>query len=371
MHGCKDIINQKNWNIFEVLTSKCITKKTVNILNFKTEVIQNECLWKDEIMSIIPFVCLSIGITFGLIVKNEKFFVYSDKISTFALVLLMLVIGLGIGLDKSIVDNFIGIGLNCAVIATAAIIFSVFLTFIIEKTVLPLDKIDYALMEESIQSHIKEKNSELFKDEEDKKGSNLVWIMPGSIIIGLIAGIFLRSIINPLVTDFFFTAALIVLYICVGISQGANKEVFVYLKLIGFKIIFLPAAILFGSLIGGIVSGIILRLPLYISTTAAAGMSFYSITGAYMTQQYGIEIGTYGFIVNIMREFFTVLTMPLLIKVSPGALIAGGAAGDMDTMLAPITKFVGIRLSLVTLLTGMILTFVVPILLPIVSIILK
>ncbi|MDD2397883.1 MAG: LysO family transporter, partial [Tissierellia bacterium] len=61
-------------------------------------------------MSIIPFVCLGIGITLGLIIKKEKFFVYSDKISTFALVLLMLVIGLGIGLDKSIVDNIIRIG---------------------------------------------------------------------------------------------------------------------------------------------------------------------------------------------------------------------------------------------------------------------
>lgn len=319
-------------------------------------------------MSIIPFVCLGIGITFGLIVKKEKFFVYSDNISTYALVLLMLVIGLGIGLDKSIVDNIIRIGLNCAVIAIAAIVFSVLLTFIVEKTVIHLDKIDYDLIEENIQLDVNDKDSELFKGEEYKKGSNLVWIMPVSIIIGLIAGVLLRSIITPSVTDFFFTIALIVLYICVGISQGANKEVFIYLKLIGFKIILIPAAIVFGSLIGGIFSGIILRLPLHISTTAAAGMSFYSITGAYMTQQYGIEIGTYGFIVNIMREFLTVLTMPLLIKISPGALIAGGAAGDMDTMLAPITKFVGIRLSLVTLLTGMILTFVVPILLPIVSI---
>ncbi|MFA6983720.1 MAG: lysine exporter LysO family protein, partial [Sedimentibacter sp.] len=309
------------------------------------------------------------GITLGLIIKKEKFFVYSDKISTFALVLLMLVIGLGIGPDKSIVDNIIRIGLNCAVIAIAAVAFSVLLTFIIEKTVLPLDKIDYDLIEESIQLDVNDKDSELFKDEEDKKGSSLVWIMPVSIIIGLIAGVLLRSIITSWVTDLFFTIALIVLYICVGISQGANKEVFVYLRLIGFRIILIPAAILFGSLIGGIVSGIILRLPLHISTTAAAGMSFYSITGAYMTQQYGIEIGTYGFIVNIMREFLTVLTMPLLIKISPGALIAGGAAGDMDTMLAPITKFVGLRLSLVTLLTGMILTFVVPILLPFVSII--
>ena len=320
-------------------------------------------------MSIIPFVCLGIGITLGLIIKKEKFFVYSDKISTFALVLLMLVIGLGIGLDKSIVDNIIRIGLNCAVIAIAAVAFSVLLTFIVEKTVLPLDKIDYDLIEESIQLDVNDIDSELFKDEEYKKGSNLVWIMPVSIIMGLIAGVFLRPIITPWVTDLFFTIALIVLYICVGISQGANKEVFVYLRLIGFRIILIPAAILFGSLIGGIVSGIILRLPLHISTTAAAGMSFYSITGAYMTQQYGIEIGTYGFIVNIMREFLTVLTMPLLIKISPGALIAGGAAGDMDTMLAPITKFVGLRLSLVTLLTGMILTFVVPILLPFVSII--
>lgn len=100
-------------------------------------------------------------------------------------------------------------------------------------------------------------------------------------------------------------------------------------------------------------------------------MSFYSITGAYMTQQYGIEIGTYGFIVNVMREFFTVLTMPLLIKISQGAPIAAGAAGDMDTMLAPITKFVGIRLSLVALLTGTLLTIVVPLLLPVVSVIFR
>lgn len=58
-------------------------------------------------MTVIPFVCLGIGIALGLFVKHEKFIIYSDKISTFALVLLMLVIGLGIGLDKSIVDNFL------------------------------------------------------------------------------------------------------------------------------------------------------------------------------------------------------------------------------------------------------------------------
>ncbi|WP_313163593.1 lysine exporter LysO family protein [Sedimentibacter sp.] len=306
----------------------------------------------------IPFVCLSIGIMLGLTVKNERFFIYSDKASTLALILLMLVIGLGIGLDKSIMDNFINIGVNCVIIAISAIAFSVFFTFIIEKTILPLNKLVFALSE-NIQLNGLNK--------ENKKKSNLVWIMPTSIIAGLISGILLRAVILSSYTDSFFTAALIVLYICVGISQGANKEVLSYFKLVGFKVVLIPMAILLGSLIGGIVSGLILNLPLYISATSAAGMSFYSLTGAYMTQQYGVEIGTYGFIVNVMREFFTILMMPLLIKVSPGAPIAGGAAGNMDTMLAPITKFVGINLSLVTLLTGVILTFSVPLILPVVS----
>ncbi|WP_312811573.1 lysine exporter LysO family protein [Sedimentibacter sp.] len=307
----------------------------------------------------IPFVCLSIGIMLGLTVKNERFFIYSDKASTLALILLMLVIGLGIGLDKSIMDNFINIGVNCVIIAISAIAFSVFFTFIIEKTILPLDKIVFFLSENNIQLNDLNK--------ENKKKSNLVWIMPTSIIAGLISGILLRAVILSSYTDSFFTVALIVLYICVGISQGANKEVLSYFKLVGFKVVLIPTAILLGSLIGGIVSGLILNLPLYISATSAAGMSFYSLTGAYMTQQYGVEIGTYGFIVNVMREFFTILMMPLLIKVSPGAPIAGGAAGNMDTMLAPITKFVGINLSLVTLLTGVILTFAVPLILPVVS----
>lgn len=322
-------------------------------------------------MTVIPFICLSIGIMFGIFVKHEKFFIYSDKISTFALILLMFVIGLGIGLDKSVVDNFLKIGVDCVIITIAAIAFSVLFTFIVEKTLLPLDKIDGILIEKNIQLNSNDKEHELFKDEEAKKGSSLVWIMPVSIIAGLVAGVLLRSEITPSVIGSFFTVSLIVLYVCVGISQGANKEVFFYLKLIGFKVILISIAVLLGSLFGGIVSGLILRLPLYISTTAAAGMSFYSITGAYMTQQYGIEIGTYGFIVNVMRELFTIIAMPLLIKISPGSLIAGGAAGNMDTMLAPITKFVGIRLSLVTLITGTILTFAVPILLPVVSAIFK
>ena len=80
-----------------------------------------------------------------------------------------------------------------------------------------------------------------------------------------------------------------------------------------------------------------------------------------MTDYYGIEAGIYGFIVNVTRDVFTIILMPLLLKISKGSPIAAGAAGCMDTMLVPVTKAVGTELGIVALISGTILTFVVPV----------
>lgn len=309
-------------------------------------------------MTILPFICLGIGISLGLLIKSKSFIALSDKISTVALVLLMLCIGISIGIDESIIREFPKIGFNCVVIAISAISFSILFTVICEKTVMPLSKFEKG----SCTSF----SNESYEGADSKGGtfSHLVWVMPVSLIAGLLVGIIARSFIKAGIMDFAFISALVILYICVGISQGAGKEIFSYLKALGFRVLWLPIAVLCGSLIGGFVPALFLDVPTEISVISAGGMSFYSITGAYMTQSFGLAFGTYGFIVNVLREFITILTMPLLIRISPGSPIAGGAAGDMDTMLAPVTKFVGSRLSLVTLLNGTILTFVVPILLP-------
>jgi uncharacterized membrane protein YbjE (DUF340 family) len=86
-----------------------------------------------------------------------------------------------------------------------------------------------------------------------------------------------------------------------------------------------------------------------------------------MTQTYGITAGTYGFLVNVMREFITILLLPLLVRISKGTPIACGGAADMDTVLMPVTKFVGTELGIIVLITGTILTFAVPVLLQLLS----
>lgn len=312
-------------------------------------------------MIFMPFICLGIGLLLGLRHLSQKILNITDKVINVALVLLMLTIGLNIGINDSVMLNLHSIGFNCLIISLCAIFFSVLFTVIVEKTLLPLEKLKYIICAENVSI-----NDEInISDEEGKSGSMLVWIMPASIVSGVIIGYFLFPDDLIYVLDYFLTGSLIILYMSVGLSLGCNINVFRYIKILGFRVVYISIAILIGSITGGAISGIILKLPPHISVVSASGMSYYSLTGAYMTQVYGIETGTYGFIVNVMREFFTVLLLPFLIKISTGGPIAGGAAGNMDTMLVPVTKFVGVEIGLVTLITGVILTFTVPFMLPI------
>lgn len=304
----------------------------------------------------IPFICLGSGFVIGLFIHGKRFLKAIDYITVGALILLMLTIGLGIGLDQNVLSKLPTIGLNCLFIAIMAIGGSVALTVLLEKTILPLKEVEESL-----------KKQELSLDSPAEGGGDkvFIWVVPISIILGLVIGTLFRSSIPAGLADKTLTVSLILLYGCVGVTQGANKEIYLFIKKLGFRVVLISVAIFFGSLAGGFIAGLILGLPVHISTISAGGMSYYSLTGAYMTEQFGLEVGAYGFIVNVIREFLTVIFLPLLVKISLGSPIASAAAGNMDTMIAPVTKFVGVRIGLVALITGTILTIVVPFWLPI------
>lgn len=271
-------------------------------------------------MTIMPFICLFFGIIIGTRNLSKEIMKKIDMGINRVIVILMTTLGMNIGINEEIISELGKIGWNCAVISIFGILFSVILTIILEKTILPLEK---------IKKQLELKNYENRRDEEVEAGKSLLTIIiPISVILGVIIGVFFMDKSYEIILNY-------------------------------------SLAILMGSLLGGAVAGKILGVPENISVISAGGMGYYSLTGAFMTSKFGIEAGTYGFIVNIMREFFTVFFLPILIKISKGSAIASGGAGNMDTMLMPITKFVGAELGLVTLITGIILTFSVPVLLPI------
>ncbi len=304
----------------------------------------------------VPFICLAIGAAInwrGLPAGILKAF---DIVTNVALIILMAVIGLNIGISPRVMSNLGSIGINCLIIALCAIAGSVTMVYLAEVSVMPLAKIQMQLAEEN--------NINL--DEQQQGGfSPLVIVMPSFIVAGILAGNFIFSDISSEFLDTVLTVSLIFLYIGVGVSLGSNKEVFQYIKRLGARVLFMPAAIFIGCALGGLISGVILNMPVSWSVISASGMGYYSLTGAFLTESFGIEAGTYGFIVNVSRDVFTVALLPLLSKISKGSPIASGAAGCMDTMLVPVSKAVGPELGMVALISGTILTFLVPLWLPV------
>ena len=307
--------------------------------------------------TLIPFICLALGALISWRGLPKSILKGFDILINIALMILMLVIGLNIGISPQVMGNLGRIGLNCAAISVTAIFASAFLVSLCEKTVLPL--------EETRKKFVPESSDE----GNESQTSIIVVIMPLCIVLGVVGGCFVFKEISTSLLDRVLTISLILLYISVGVSLGENKHVLSYTKQLGIRILILPSAIFIGSLLGGLIMGIVLRIPLHYSVISASGMGYYSLTGATMTDYFGIEAGTYGFIVNVIRDVFTIILMPVLTRISKGSPIAAGGAGCMDTMLVPVTKAVGVELGVVALISGTILTFLVPVWLPLTRVI--
>ena len=303
----------------------------------------------------IPFICIAVGAAInwcGLPPKVLKIFDYMMNVALFVL---MGIIGLNIGTSPEVMDNLGRIGINCLVISLCAIACSVALVRLCEATIMPLEKIRLQLAMEKNQT---------IETDENKKFDSLIVIMPGCIALGILAGKFLFPDISEKFLDNILTVSLFFLYLSAGITLGSNKEVFTYIKRLGLRVLIMPIAIFIGCIAGGAIIAPLLDVPLNVSIISATGMGYYSLTGAFLTETYGIEAGTYGFIVNVSRDVFTVALMPLLLKISKGSPVASGAGGCMDSMLVPVTRAVGPELGMVGLISGTIITIFVPIWLP-------
>lgn len=323
--------------------------------------------------TLLPFVCLGTGIIIGFRKLPESAYKAMDKISAFTLILLMVTIGGNVGTNEEVISKLGTVGLNCIITCIFAIVFSVMFCYIVEKTILPLEKIRAKVLEhqepedslqiDDMNNGTKETNGQTI--EKKQKIDPIIYIIPFSVIAGALGCYFFMPQSKTFILTYTLWASLIVLYTSVGIGLGENKKVFIYLKVIGFRILYLVIGIFLGSIAGGVVSSLITGMPIKYAVISASGMGYYSMTGATMLQAFGPEAGVYGFMVNVFRDFFTVMFLPILARVGKSAPIASGAAGNMDTMLVPVTKIVGKELGLVALIVGVVITFAVPFILPV------
>ena len=184
-----------------------------------------------------------------------------------------------------------------------------------------------------------------------------------SLVLGILCGqfIFDTNTINMFsnISDY----ALYILMFAVGISVGTNKQVFHKLKEYHIKILIIPIGIIIGSIIGGFVSAPILKMPLNESLSVSSGLGWYSLSGVLLTSLGGAELGTIGFLSNIMREILSFMTIPFVAKYfNKYTAIAPAGATSEDTTLPVIIKYTSADVAIMSVINGVICTAVVPLL---------
>lgn len=156
--------------------------------------------------------------------------------------------------------------------------------------------------------------------------------------------------------------ALCLLMFCVGIGVGHNTEVLRSFKRLNPRLALLPLMTIVGTLAGcSILSLAMPHRSLADCLAVGSGFGYYSLSSVFITQYRGAELGTVALLANIVREVFTLLGAPLLVRYfGPLAPISTGGATTMDTTLPVITRYSGSQFVMLSIFHGFIVDFTVP-----------
>ena len=149
----------------------------------------------------------------------------------------------------------------------------------------------------------------------------------------------------------------------VGIGIGGDiKSLYVPIKKYKLKIILIPLATIFGSII---ITALI--SPLFDITTKetiaiGSGFGYYSLSAIFLNKLAGYEIGMMALISNMTREITALLFRPILARYC-GKLAPISAAGatSIDTTLPIIAKSCGEQFIVISIFHGILVDISVPI----------
>jgi uncharacterized membrane protein YbjE (DUF340 family) len=124
--------------------------------------------------------------------------------------------------------------------------------------------------------------------------------------------------------------------------------------------IIIAGVILSTSLIGGLIAALFLDIPLNHGLAMASGFGWYSLAGILMGDALGPVYGGAAFLNELMRELVALLLIPTLIHRYPVTSIGYAGATAMDFTLPVIQNCGGIRCVPIAIVSGFILSLLVP-----------
>ncbi len=162
--------------------------------------------------------------------------------------------------------------------------------------------------------------------------------------------------------------ALYLLMLLVGISIGADSRSLQLLKSQGSKLLLIPLATILGTLIGVLpVAALFYDLSAGEALAIGAGFGYYSLSSIIISQLHSETLGVVALLSNVIREIITLVAAPAMVLIfGPLSPVSAAGATSMDTTLPVIITASGKDFAIIALFHGMVLTILVPLLVPLI-----
>lgn len=188
-----------------------------------------------------------------------------------------------------------------------------------------------------------------------------------SLLLGIFFGCFVFSPEVVAGMDGVMSYALMLLLFSVGIEVGTNKVVFRKIREYNLRILVIPFGVAAGSIAGGLLLGWAIGVPLNEAGAISSGFGFYSVSAVILRELGGTRLGTIAFMTNMIRELLAFLLIPFVARhCGFHAAVAPSGATAMDTTLPTIAKATDNETALMAVISGVVLTALVPVLVPLI-----
>lgn len=115
------------------------------------------------------------------------------------------------------------------------------------------------------------------------------------------------------------------------------------------------------SMLGGLMAASLLGMDLYQGLAMSSGFGWYSLTGILIGDAFGPVYGGASFMIELLRELVALMLIPLFIRTRPCTVIGYAGATAMDFTLPVIQTSGGIRCVPIAIVSGFILSILVPV----------
>ncbi|CAK4068468.1 MULTISPECIES: lysine exporter LysO family protein [Vibrio] len=119
--------------------------------------------------------------------------------------------------------------------------------------------------------------------------------------------------------------------------------------------------IIVSSMLGGIIAAQILEIDLFKALAMSSGFGWYSLAGILMGDAFGPIYGGASFMIELLRELIALVLIPLFIRTRPCTAIGYAGATAMDFTLPVIQTTGGVRCVPIAIVSGFILSLLVPV----------